>query len=211
LPNPLGVPSYTTAMLRATPDSPPMFQWRIIDVFSRTHYLAVPALYVPAVTMLAAYSVTQAHVAAGATALLAAAGALSWTLVEYLTHRLVFHWEARSAWGQRLHFLVHGVHHQWPNDRYRLVMPPAVSIGLFAACLWFFCEILGRYAWGFHAGFTLGYMYYDLTHYYLHHGKPRNPYLRRLRKHHMLHHFKGSGSRFGVSSKLWDYVFLTRD
>lgn len=209
--NPIGVTSHYKTMFRATPDSPAMFQSRIIDVFSRTHFLVVPLLFVPAVIALAAYSISSARVSGLDTALLIGAGALTWTFVEYVAHRLVFHWEAPGPWGQRLHFLIHGVHHQWPNDRYRLVMPPAVSIFLFVTFLWLFSALMGRFGWAFHGGFTLGYMYYDLTHYYLHHGRPRNPYLRRLRKHHMIHHFKGSGSRFGVSSKFWDYVFQTSE
>lgn len=196
-------------MLRATRDSPRMFEWNLIDAFSRTHFAAVPIIFVPAVVWLVWHSIAQAGVGALPSAGLVIVGGLLWTFVEYAVHRLFFHWEARGALGQRLHFWVHGVHHQWPNDRYRLVMPPAVSIGLFVTCLWFYTAVFGRHGWALHAGFTLGYMYYDLTHYYLHHGRPRHPYLRRLKKHHMLHHFKASSSRFGVSSKFWDYVFLT--
>ena len=31
-----------------------------------------------------------------------------------------------------MHFIIHGVHHDHPNDKLRLVMPPAVSIPLAA-------------------------------------------------------------------------------
>jgi len=65
--------------------------------------------------------------------------------------------------------------------------------------------------WGFHAGFVCGYMTYDLTHYYIHHFSPRSSYGRALKKHHMLHHFKDHGARFGVSSRFWDYVFGTSE
>jgi sterol desaturase/sphingolipid hydroxylase (fatty acid hydroxylase superfamily) len=198
------------AMFRATPDSPRMFQRDIVDAFSRTHFMIVPILYVPAVALLVAYSLSRQALSGAATLLWVSAGALAWSLAEYVTHRYLFHLKARSAFGTRLHFIVHGVHHEWPNDRYRLVMPPAVSIFLFCACLWLFTSTLGRAGYAFHAGFTLGYLHYDLMHYYLHHGKPRNGYLRRLRKHHMVHHFKAPGTRFGVSSRLWDYVFRTR-
>jgi sterol desaturase/sphingolipid hydroxylase (fatty acid hydroxylase superfamily) len=187
-----------------------MFEWGFIDLFSRTHFAAVPILYVPAIVVLAWYSVARQGVSSGLTASLMLVGVLVWTFVEYVAHRLVFHWEGRGPVAKRLHFWIHGVHHQWPHDRYRLVMPPAFSLALFVACLWLFTEVFGRHGWAFHSGFTLGYLYYDLTHYYLHHGRPRTAYGRRLKKHHMLHHFKSSDNRFGVSSKFWDYVFLTR-
>ena len=88
-------------------------------------------------------------------------------------------------------------------------MPPAVSITLFAFFLTVFMLTLAGYGWAFHAGFTLGYMHYDLTHYYIHHMSPKTEYGRRLKKHHMLHHFRESDRRFGVSMKLWDYAFGT--
>jgi sterol desaturase/sphingolipid hydroxylase (fatty acid hydroxylase superfamily) len=52
-------------------------------------------------------------------------------------------------------------------------------------------------------------MFYDLTHYYLHHFSPRSEYGRRLKKNHMLHHFKDPERRFGVSNMVWDKVFGT--
>ena len=110
-----------------------------------------------------------------------------------------------------MHFLVHGVHHTWPRDKFRLVMPPAVSITLFFLFLGIFYLLLGgRSVWPFHSGFVTGYMAYDLTHYYVHHSKPKTRYGRALKKHHMLHHFKASESRFGVSSMFWDYIFGTK-
>jgi sterol desaturase/sphingolipid hydroxylase (fatty acid hydroxylase superfamily) len=52
-------------------------------------------------------------------------------------------------------------------------------------------------------------MFYDLTHYYLHHYSPKTEYGRRLKKNHMLHHFKDHNSRYGVSNMVWDRVFGT--
>ncbi len=187
-----------------------MFESDFLDAFSRTHPAVVPALFVPAASALAWYSVARAGVGVGATFCLFVAGVLSWSLVEYWLHRTFFHWLPTAPWGERMHFLVHGVHHTWPRDKYRLVMPPAVSISLFWIFLGLFTLLLGRtYVWGFHAGFTVGYMGYDLTHYYIHHFNPRSKYGLALKKHHMLHHFKDHESRFGVSSKMWDYVFGT--
>jgi sterol desaturase/sphingolipid hydroxylase (fatty acid hydroxylase superfamily) len=197
-------------MLKASPESPRMFESDLVDFFSRTHPAVVPILFCPATVGLLWYSVARAGVTAGTTAGLFVSGVLAWTFVEYWLHRTFFHWLPKASWGDRLHFLVHGVHHTWPRDKYRLVMPPAVSISLFWIFLGIFTLLFGRaYMWGFHAGFTVGYMGYDLTHYYIHHFSPRSEYGRNLKKHHMLHHFKDHGSRFGVSSRLWDHVFGT--
>src|SRR5919199_829376 len=59
----------------------------------------------------------------------AALGVLSWTLLEYLLHRWVFHFEPNpdSELQRDASFLIHGIHHDYPWDRDRLVMPPTVT------------------------------------------------------------------------------------
>jgi hypothetical protein len=57
--------------------------------------------------------------------------------------------------------------------------------------------------------YVVGYMFYDLTHYYLHHYTPRSEYGKRLKKNHMLHHFKDHSRRFCVSNLVWDRLFGT--
>ena len=198
-------------MMRATEQSPRMFESDFVDFFSRTHPMVVPVLFVPASLALLWHSVTRANVPLLSSLGLAGLGFVAWTLTEYWLHRLFFHWQPGGRWGERMHFLVHGVHHKWPRDKYRLVMPPAVSISLFFLFLGLFYVLFGvRYMWAFHAGFVVGYMVYDLTHYYIHHFSPKSDYGRRLKKHHMLHHFKSHDSRFGVSNMVWDRVFHTR-
>jgi sterol desaturase/sphingolipid hydroxylase (fatty acid hydroxylase superfamily) len=197
-------------MMKATPESPRMFESDIVDFFSRTHPAVVPILFVPASGWLLWQSVSYAQLSVGITVSLFAAGAIGWTLSEYWLHRLFFHWQPGGKWGERMHFLVHGVHHTWPRDKYRLVMPPAVSITLFFAFLGLFYLLLGTtYMWAVHAGYVFGYMVYDMTHYYIHHFNPMTEYGRRLKKHHMLHHFKDPTNRFGVSAMVWDHVFGT--
>lgn len=198
-------------MLRATPDSPRMFESDFIDFFSRTHWTVVPLMFVPAMVALLWHGVMRAGVGLGLAVALWVGGALTWSLTEYWLHRTFFHWVPAGIWGERMHFLVHGVHHKWPKDKYRLVMPPAVSITLFFVFLGIFYLLLGsRLVWPFHAGFVFGYMSYDVTHYYVHHYNPKTKYGLALKKHHMLHHFKNPESRYGVSSMLWDYVFGTK-
>lgn len=187
-----------------------MFRSDFLDALSRTHWSVVPALFVPAVTALVGWGLYRAGLGVLPSAGLFLAGMAVWSLTEYGLHRTLFHWEPKGAWGERFHFLVHGVHHAWPRDRFRLVMPPAVSVTLFFVFGGLFYLVLGdRWVWPFHAGFSAGYVVYDLTHYYLHHGRPSTRYGRELRRHHMRHHFKTPDARFGVSSALWDHLFGT--
>src|SRR5688572_18795866 len=98
-------------MLRATPQSPRMFENDFIDLFSRTHPVVVPIMFVPATLGLLWYSVARADVGVLETAGLFVAGVLTWSFLEYWLHRTFFHWVPGGKWGERMHFLVHGVHH----------------------------------------------------------------------------------------------------
>lgn len=196
----------------AGPDSPRMFESDLLDSLSRTHFLFVAIVFIPAVGILFGVSLYRGVSWIGTVAL-AAAGLITWTLVEYWLHRTLFHWVPNASWGPRLHFLLHGVHHTHPNDRFRLVLPPGASLPLFVLFVVIWISVFGDFGWAFHSGFTAGYVAYDLTHYYLHHGKPRARWLRKLQGHHMSHHFnkRFADKRFGVSSPLWDIVFGTRN
>ena len=146
-----------------------------------------------------------------------AIGLLFWPLVEYLLHRFVFHFSPNnpSERMKRVLFLMHGVHHAQPREKSRLVMPPVVSIPLAAIFYGFFLGVVGgllklpNYVDGIFAGFMLGYVIYDMTHYALHHFSFKGEYFVKLRRHHMAHHFKTHNQRFGVSTWIWDDIFRT--
>jgi sterol desaturase/sphingolipid hydroxylase (fatty acid hydroxylase superfamily) len=138
------------------------------------------------------------------------AGMLAWTVAEYFLHRYVFHWTNGTAWGKRIHFLLHGVHHDYPSDRDRLVMPLLTSVPLAVIFYTLFVVVLGRaIAEPAFAGFVVGYLFYDGTHFFVHHFVPKGRWGKFLRRHHMTHHFADHDGGFGVSSPLWDLVFRT--
>lgn len=189
--------------------SPPLFKSRFLDFFSRIHP-SVPALiYVPVIAALIVFGAREGQGSLEIVGL-AAAGLFIWTLSEYWLHRKVFHWDPDHPIGHRLHFIIHGVHHDHPNDRMRLVMPPGASIPLAALFFAIFWLIFGiPTALPMFAGFLLGYLAYDYTHYYLHHVVPKSAFGKKLREQHMRHHFQDHRYGFGVSTPLWDAVFRT--
>jgi dihydroceramide fatty acyl 2-hydroxylase len=194
-----------TDVLRA---SPPMFESRVLDALSRVHPIVPVLIFVPGIVALVAWGLTKVSVLA-AIALVAGGYAL-WTLFEYWLHRLVFHFEPEDGVGARLHWIIHGVHHDHPNDPMRLVMPPAVSVPLGAGVFGLLYLIFGAsYAPGLGAGFFLGYLVYDMMHYYLHHFRPHGRIGRMLRERHMRHHFQDDTRGFGISAPYWDEVFKT--
>ncbi|XWS16693.1 hypothetical protein CRYUN_Cryun34aG0112900 [Craigia yunnanensis] len=58
-------------------------------------------------------------------------------------------------------------------------------------------------------GGLLGYVIYDVTHYYLHHGQPTKQVPKSLKKYHLNHHFRIQNKGFGITSAFWDRVFGT--
>ena len=195
-----------TARLSA---SPPLFKSGFLDFFSRVHP-SVPALiYGPVIVALVVFGAREGQ-GALELVLLALAGLALWTFSEYWLHRKVFHWDPDHPIGHRLHFIIHGVHHDHPNDKLRLVMPPGASIPLAALFFALFWLVFGiPTALPLFAGFLVGYLLYDYTHYYLHHFVPKSSFGKRLREAHMRHHFQDHRYGFGVSSPIWDAVFRT--
>jgi sterol desaturase/sphingolipid hydroxylase (fatty acid hydroxylase superfamily) len=188
--------------------SPRMFDSDVLDRLSRVHPVVPVLIFFPAIVIFAASGLERM----GALETLAwcGGGYLFWTLTEYWLHRLIFHFEPEEGLGARLHWIMHGVHHDHPNDPMRLVMPPSVSLPFSALFyLGFYTVLGGTYAPAFAAGFFAGYLAYDMTHYYLHHFRPRSRVGRRLRELHMRHHFQDDTRGFGVSAPWWDYAFGT--
>jgi len=198
-------PASRTDVLRA---SPPMFDSKLLDALSRVHPAIPVIIFGPAIVVLALWSLSKIGVLLVLALVLG--GYALWTLFEYWLHRLVFHFEPEDGLGARLHWIIHGVHHDHPNDPMRLVMPPAVSMPLGAAVFALLYVAFGaRYAPAIGAGFFAGYLVYDLTHYYLHHFRPRGRLGRMLRERHMRHHFQDDTRGFGISAPYWDEVFRT--
>lgn len=188
--------------------SPRMFESNLLDRFSRVHPIVPVIIYVPAITIL--FLAGAWYMAPGAVLAYAVGGYLFWTLAEYWLHRVVFHFEPEHGIGRRLHWIIHGVHHDHPNDPLRLVMPPGASIPLAAGFLVLFWAVLPAHAWMvFGATFLAGYLAYDMLHYHVHHHKPTTRLGRRLRELHMRHHFQDHTKGFGVSAPFWDHVFGT--
>jgi len=204
--NPLTDKPSRTELLRA---SPPMFRWPWLDRLSRVHPAVPPLIFTPAIVVLLVFALDRASVPT--TLLGIGAGYLLWTFSEYWIHRAIFHFEPEDGIGARLHWMVHGVHHDHPNDPLRLVMPPAVSVPLAALFVIAFVLIFGTpIAWAISAGFLAGYLAYDMLHYALHHHRqPRTALERRLRELHMRHHFEDETRGYGISAPWWDIVFGT--
>jgi len=186
---------------------PRLFDHAALEILTTAHPRLVAAVYSISFVVLIALSV-RAGVTLASVAARVITGVAIWSLSEYLIHRYLFHFVPRSRIGVALAYLSHGVHHAYPRDPHRLVLPLIVSapIGavLFAAAI-----LSGPDAFPLLAGFALGYLSYDLIHYRIHAYESDGGIFKWLRRYHFQHHFSVPDRQFGVSSPFWDYVFRT--
>ncbi len=138
------------------------------------------------------------------------AGMLGWTFFEYWLHRWIFHLPpSRISFIRNIQFTLHGYHHEFPEDPGRLVAPPVMAFpiaGMLTAAVVF--SFPGNWP-SILAGTFFGYLCYDWVHYFSHHGRTRWAWGKFQRRFHMEHHYKNARTQFGLSSPLWDVVFLT--
>jgi sterol desaturase/sphingolipid hydroxylase (fatty acid hydroxylase superfamily) len=141
---------------------------------------------------------------------LVGAGLFAWTLFEYAMHRFPFHLSSGQPLISRFVFLMHGNHHEDPNDALRNLMPLLVSIPI-AAVVWSFClALLGASGTWLFLGWITGYVIYDLLHYACHQWPMRGRIGSALKRHHMRHHYVDESGNFAISAIFWDRVFGSR-
>ena len=207
-----------------------MFRSDVLEKFTKVHPAAPHVIFLPVIGYML-YASTKG-VSLGTTALLFLAGLAIWSFTEYIMHRFVFHVPTRvqeevhrrveavgpegptlpalEGFQQLRYFIAHGVHHDFPNDSRRLVMPPSVSIPLAFLFYFLFAAVFGSINTpALFAGLVLGYLVYDTTHYAIHHFPMRTRIGRYLKRHHFRHHYLDSTKDYGVSSPVWDAAFRT--
>lgn len=185
-----------------------MFKSNLLESMSKVHFTVPLFIFIPAIGYFAVAAFVKWHIDIPAFAGYFVLGVFVWTLTEYVMHRWVFHAIPNVSWGQRIHFIFHGVHHDYPRDKMRLVMPPSVSVPLALLFYYLFSLFLAEAPlYAFFAGFMAGYLVYDMLHYAMHHYNFKSPLMKRLTQHHMLHHYQDEHKGFGVSSSLWDIIF----
>ncbi|KAK4938322.1 fatty acid alpha-hydroxylase [Elasticomyces elasticus] len=192
-------------------DSAPLFG-NILEPLSKTAWYMIPIIWLPPVLYGSYLGITHLPVPQGP--MYWALGLFLWTLVEYLLHRFLFHLDdylPDHPVALTLHFLLHGIHHYLPMDKYRLVMPPTLFLVL-ATPFYKLAHTVFWYNWyaaiTVFSGGIFGYICYDCTHYWLHHHQLPS-YVRELKKYHLAHHYQNFELGFGVTSKFWDTVWGT--
>ena len=118
-----------------------LFENPVLEYFSHIHPITPVVTFTPVIIACCYFGLQQVTIMSGVLAFFG--GLLLWTFVEYVIHRWLFHYHPTSVMGKKLHFLVHGIHHDYPRDATRLVMPLLISIPLAIGFFYLFCLFLG--------------------------------------------------------------------
>ena len=187
-----------------------IFRNKYLEYFTKTHPLVIWGMYIPMIVLLLYYSRTTLEFSGLKIILLFFAGVIFWTFFEYMMHRFIFHWISDNPRIQRIAYVMHGNHHEFPRDKQRLFMPPVPSLILASFLFLLMHAVMGYYSMCFFPGFLLGYLLYGSMHYAIHAWNPKQKWLKPIWRNHHLHHYKSEDLGFGVSSNLWDWVFGTQ-
>lgn len=185
-----------------------VFKNDFLEKWFGTAHPATPGIWLPVVAAGLYKGITGSQGTAKTLGLFAGGVALV-SLTEYVVHRFLFHQVPKTHEDQMNHFIMHGYHHDFPNDDKRLVFPLAFILPTAAAFAGTYKLALGDDWLQLFAGTAMGYILYDWTHYYTHHFRPKSGVGKWLMQYHILHHHDSPNHRFGISSPIWDLVFGT--
>ncbi|MBT3984242.1 MAG: fatty acid hydroxylase [Bacteriovoracaceae bacterium] len=192
-------------------ESVKMFDNQFLESFTHVTPYHVLAVWVPVICYFIYKALFISQTSIMMTGSLMIAGMAIWTLLEYWLHRIFFHYADESKpWSIKMNFFVHGVHHNYPNDKTRLVMPPVAGILISQVVYWPLLLLAGANTAALFAGIILGYIAYDMVHYATHHSTSQNKLFKILKRHHLKHHFNNHDLDFGVTNTFWDKVFGTK-
>lgn len=184
-----------------------LFSNSLLERLTRTHFLFPVILFYLLSVLMIFTSLLVTRFNFFILSALFIGGVAAFTLTEYLIHRFLFHFNARSAKEKKIQYLIHGVHHEFPKDKDRLVMPPVVSVLLAVFFFSVYWLLMKESAFAFFSGFCFGYSTYLIIHYSVHRFKPPKNFLRILWTHHALHHYREDEGNYSVSFPFWDFVF----
>lgn len=189
---------------------PRLFESDLMEMFTNTYWWMIPLIWLP-IVFYVEWQALQGGISASAIPLYMAGGLLIWTLLEYSLHRFLFHAATSTYWWNTIHYLLHGCHHKHPQDPNRLVFPPLLCIIFSVAIVTPFTYFLPKpVVYTMYGGGLLGYVCYDVTHFWLHFGFPTKfATLYKMRRYHLAHHFKNPSKGYGITNTLWDHVLGT--
>lgn len=184
-----------------------LFDNPILEALSRTHIMVPITMWLILSAFLGWYAFTYTAMGTTTIATLFVSGLLVFTLFEYVLHRYLYHLSPTTPTRANIQYKFHGVHHEYPKDKTRLAMPPALAIIVAGTFFGLFFLLMGEAAYAFFPGFLVGYSGYLAVHFIVHAYAPPKNAFKTLWINHSVHHYKNPESNYGVSSPFWDHIF----
>lgn len=196
------------ALVYPNVDSPRLFKNKFLEYLTKSHPVVIYGMYAIISYFLISYYYDHFNTSISSIIGLFVLGLFAWTLAEYLMHRFLYHKIGDSSYDSGIQYLFHGIHHEYPNDKTRLVLPVIPSLIIASLFFGFFYLLMHEHAFVFAPGFVIGYVTYMSIHYTIHVVKPPKKF-DFWWTFHNIHHFQQHDRAFGVSSPLWDIIFGT--
>lgn len=188
--------------------SPRLFKSKFLEFLTKSHPAIIDTMYAILSFFLMRYYFIHYEQSIGSIVTHFFIGFFTWTLAEYLMHRFLYHKISDATYDKGIQYLFHGIHHYFPDDDTRTVLPPVPSLGIAAVFFGVFYILMGKYAFTFGSGFLMGYCAYMTLHYIIH-KKPAPEKFNWWWNFHNVHHYQQHDKAFGVTSPIWDIVFGT--
>lgn len=188
--------------------SPRLFKNKFLEFLTRTNPLVIDLMYIVLGSFFI-YSFYQNY-SKNVYEIVAIffVGLFSWTFFEYMMHRFLYHDHKDASYNHKFNYLFHGIHHEYPSDKSRTVLPVIPSLAFATIFFAIFYLIMREYALVFSAGFLIGYISYMTIHYCVH----KYPAPKRFSfwwTFHNIHHYQQHDRAFGVTNPFWDMLFGT--
>ncbi len=169
-------------------------------------------LYLPLALLLVIISLSYQQRSILSVILFLALGLFTWTFIEYLLHRFIFHLTQIPEPWKNLASGLHMAHHRSTDAEDLILAPPFVSL-MFGGILYLFFALCLQ-SWAnaafMEAGLFIGYVIYEWMHFAAHCYQAHFSFGKYLKAYHLKHHFKNPKSAFGVTTPLWDFLFKTQ-
>lgn len=138
-------------------------------------------------------------------------GLVAWTLLEYILHRGLFHWQPQNVTLRRWISNLHLQHHGNPNDSGKMFVGPLSALLVLLPLYSIFSLVIPESPRPlFLGGLLIGYLAYEYLHYAMHRVTLPTVWGRSRQREHLAHHSDSPDANFGVTSGVWDVLLRTR-
>lgn len=140
-------------------------------------------------------------------------GWVTWSLMEYIIHRWVYHVPIKNP---KLSWVIDAFHlhhhkdlsdHEVLNAGFLLVYPLFIIISTLTYFMVRDAAIASAYVFGI----LVYYFLYEMVHYFIHYRIYSRGYMAFIQKYHLYHHFKRWNKNYGNTTSFWDRVLGTYD